>query len=118
MRRNKAERPVHYNRALARRVYRTAQVGDAGLCQLGAVLDNLVKREIGHQAGTQGEQDTAQQTDIELWPDPETEPASLFRFHSFCRGGRAQGQCVSRVGDGVVVAAHCGTMLRTDRKRP
>ena len=59
------------------------RLGMLGLRQPGAVLDNLVKGEIGHQAGTQGQQDATQQTHIELWPDPETEPASLFRLHSF-----------------------------------
>ena len=111
---NEAEGAVHHNRTLARRVDRTTQVGDAGFCQPRAVLDDLVKGEIGHQTGTQGQQDATQQADIELRPDPETEPLSLFRFCSFCRGGRTQGQCFPRVGDGAVVVAHCDTIFCTD----
>ena len=34
-------------------------------------MENLAKREIGHQAGAQGEEDTDQQADIQLGPDPE-----------------------------------------------
>ena len=57
----------------------TTQVGDAGFCQPRAILDDLVKGEIGHQAGTQGQQDSAQQEDIELSGDPNAEPAALVR---------------------------------------